>query len=257
MSAASQVPASSAGTHPTPAGIAAWPPLLRILTLVTVLGVLAGLYMGLGYAGTDITQGNVQRIFYIHMPSFFGAFIALSVTVIGGVQYLRTRRARWDALALAGAEVGLALTLINLITGAIWARPIWNTWWTWDPRLTSSAIMTLTYAAYLMLRSGIENPEQRRRFASVYGIVAIVTVIMTLVIIRIRPDTIHPAVIGPSAQNAQGTFELEATAGVGAALGINLLVWGLLVPVTLMWHRYRLQTEHDRVEALKADTIAG
>lgn len=257
MSAASQVPASSAGTHPTPAGIAAWPPLLRILTLVTVLGVLAGLYMGLGYAGTDIIQGNVQRIFYIHMPSFFGAFIALSVTVIGGVQYLRTRRARWDALALAGAEVGLALTLINLITGAIWARPIWNTWWTWDPRLTSSAIMTLTYAAYLMLRSGIENPEQRRRFASVYGIVAIVTVIMTLVIIRIRPDTIHPAVIGPSAQNAQGTFELEATAGVGAALGINLLVWGLLVPVTLMWHRYRLQTEHDRVEALKADTIAG
>lgn len=251
MSAASQVPASSAGTHPTPAGIAAWPPLLRILTLVTVLGVLAGLYMGLGYAGTDITQGNVQRIFYIHMPSFFGAFIALSVTVIGGVQYLRTRRARWDALALAGAEVGLALTLINLITGAIWARPIWNTWWTWDPRLTSSAIMTLTYAAYLMLRSGIENPEQRRRFASVYGIVAIVTVIMTLVIIRIRPDTIHPAVIGPSAQNAQGTFELQATAGVGAALGINMIIWGFLVPITLMWHRIRLEKKSEFVHNLR------
>jgi heme exporter protein C len=115
--------------------------------------------------------------------------------------------------------------------------------------------MTLTYAAYLMLRSGIENPEQRRRFASVYGIVAIVTVIMTLVIIRIRPDTIHPAVIGPSAQNAQGTLELEATAGVGAALGVNFIVWGLLLPVTLLWHRYRLQAEHDRVEALKADVI--
>lgn len=257
MSAVSPIPASSAGKHNAPTGIAAWPPLLRVLTLVTVLGVLAGLYMGLGYAGTDITQGDVQRIFYIHMPAFFGAFVALSVTVVGGIQYLRTRRPRWDALALAGAEVGLALTLVNLITGMIWARPIWNTWWTWDPRLTSSAIMTLTYAAYLMLRSGIENPEQRRRFASVYGIVAIVTVIMTLVIIRIRPDTIHPAVIGPSAQNAQGTFELEATAGVGAALGINLIVWGLLVPVTLVWHRYRLQAEQDRVEALKADVVAG
>ncbi len=257
MSAVSPIPASSAGKHNAPTGIAAWPPLLRVLTLVTVLGVLAGLYMGLGYAGTDITQGDVQRIFYIHMPAFFGAFVALSVTVVGGIQYLRTRRPRWDALALAGAEVGLALTLVNLITGMIWARPIWNTWWTWDPRLTSSAIMTLTYAAYLMLRSGIENPEQRRRFASVYGIVAIVTVIMTLVIIRIRPDTIHPAVIGPSAQNAQGTFELEATAGVGAALGINLIVWGLLVPVALVWHRYRLQLEQDRVEALKADVVAG
>jgi heme exporter protein C len=241
MSAVSGVPASSAGTQTTPSGIAAWPPLLRILTLVTILMVLAALYMGLGYAGTDVTQGDVQRIFYIHMPAFFGAFLALSLTVIGGIQYLRTRQPRWDALALAGAEVGLALTLVNLITGSVWARPIWNTWWTWDPRLTSSAIMTLTYAAYLMLRSGIENVEQRRRFASVYGIVAIVTVIMTLVIIRIRPDTIHPA----------------ATAGVGAVLGVNMIVWGLLVPVTLIWHRYRLQTEHDRVEALKAEVTTG
>lgn len=257
MSAVSGVPASSAGTQTTPSGIAAWPPLLRILTLVTILMVLAALYMGLGYAGTDVTQGDVQRIFYIHMPAFFGAFLALSLTVIGGIQYLRTRQPRWDALALAGAEVGLALTLVNLITGSVWARPIWNTWWTWDPRLTSSAIMTLTYAAYLMLRSGIENVEQRRRFASVYGIVAIVTVIMTLVIIRIRPDTIHPAVIGPSPQDAQGSFELAATAGVGAALGVNMIVWGLLVPVTLIWHRYRLQTEHDRVEALKAEVTTG
>jgi len=253
MSAVSGVPASSAGTQTTPAGIAAWPPLLRVLTLVTILMVLAALYMGLGYAGTDVTQGNVQRIFYIHMPAFFGAFLALSVTVVGGIQYLRTRQPRWDALALAGAEVGLALTLVNLITGSVWARPIWNTWWTWDPRLTSSAIMALTYAAYLMLRAGIENVEQRRRFASVYGIVAIVTVIMTLVIIRIRPDTIHPAVIGPSPQDAQGSFELAATPGVGAALGVNMIVWGLLVPVTLLWHRYRLQAEHDRVEALKAE----
>lgn len=258
MSAVSPIPASSAGKHNAPTGIAAWPPLLRILTLTAVLGVLAGLYMGLGYAGTDVTQGDVQRIFYIHMPAFFGAFVALSMTVIGGIQYLRTRRLRWDALALAGAEVGLALTLINLITGSIWARPIWNTWWTWDPRLTSSAIMTLTYAAYLMLRSGIENPEQRRRFAAVYGTLAFITVIIVLVITRIRPDTIHPVVIGPSVQTdtAQGAFEVAASQGVSRALMVNMPVWGVLVPVTLMWYRIRLENFAQRVQALKLKALS-
>jgi heme exporter protein C len=225
--------------------------ILLGLTALTVLAVAFGLYMALVYAGTDIDQGEVQRLFYIHVPSFFGAFTAFTATVIGGIQYLRTRDAKWDSLALAGVEVGLALSLVNLATGSVWARPIWNTWWTWDPRLTSAAIMALTYAAYLMLRSGIENPDTRRRFASVYGILAMTTVIITLVIIRIRPDTIHPAVIGPSAQNAQGTFELQATPGVGAAIAINMLFWLTLVPLVLMWWRIRLQNLADQVEKMK------
>jgi heme exporter protein C len=249
MSAVSNMPRMSVETsqtqaRPVPLG-------LKILTIVTVLAVAFGLYMALVYAGTDTMQGVVQRIFYIHMPSFFGAFTAFTATVIGGIQYLRTRNRKWDTLALAGVEVGLAMSLVNLTTGSIWARPIWNTWWTWDPRLTSAAIMALTYAAYLMLRNGIENPEQRRRFAAIYGILAITTVLATLIIIRIRPDTIHPAVIGASPQNAQGTFELEATSGVTAALLTNLPIWALLVPITLMWWRIRLQDLADRVEALK------
>ncbi|MBC7869336.1 MAG: cytochrome c biogenesis protein CcsA, partial [Chitinophagaceae bacterium] len=141
------------------------PRALTLLTIVTILAVAFGLVMALFYAGTDIDQGNIQRIFYIHMPSFFGAFSAFTAAVVGGVMYLRTRKVKWDTLALAGVEVGLALALVNLFTGAIWARPIWNTWWTWDARLTSAAVMALTYAAYLMLRNGIENGETRRRFA--------------------------------------------------------------------------------------------
>lgn len=225
---------------------------LLILTVVTIIATAIGLYMALGYAGTDIDQGDIQRIFYIHMPSFFGAFLAFGATVVGGIAYLRTRNPKWDTLAVAGVEVGLVMALINLITGSIWARPIWNTWWTWDPRLTSEAIMVLAYSAYLMLRNGIENEDQRRRFAAVYGILAFVTVIITLVIIRIRPDTIHPTVIGPSPQNAQGTFELQATSGVGAALGVNMLIWPLLIPITLMWYRIRLENYAQRVQALKA-----
>lgn len=245
------LPAASAETRRRPMA-------LTILTVLSVLGVAAGLYMALGYARTDLEQGDVQRIFYIHMPAFLGAFVSLLGTLVGGVMYLRTRNVKWDTLALAGVEVGIALGLINLITGMIWARPIWNTWWTWDPRLTSEAIMILTYAAYLMLRQGIENVEQRRRFAAVYGILAFITVIIVLVITRIRPDTIHPVVIGPSVQTsqAQGAFEVSATSGVTAALMTNMPVWALLVPITLMWYRIRLENVAQRIQALKLRALS-
>lgn len=230
------------------------PMALKILTGLTILSVGFSLWLALFFAGTDIEQGDVQRLFYIHMPSFFGAFTAFGGTVLGGLMYLRTRNEKWDRLAIAGVEVGLALALINLVTGSIWARPIWNTWWTWDPRLTSDAIMILTYAAYLMLRQGIDNPDTRRRFASVYGIIAFTTVILTLVIIRIRPDTIHPAVIGASPQNAEGTF--EATRGVVIALLPSLAIYTTLVPITLMWYRYRLENTLDALERKKIEVLS-
>jgi heme exporter protein C len=230
------------------------PRALSIFTIVTVFATVLGLYLALGYAATDGDQGNIQRIFYIHMPSFFGAFFAFIATVVGGIQYLRTRNVKWDSLALAGVEVGLALALVNLTTGSIWARPIWNTWWNWDPRLTSDAVMVLTYAAYLMLRAGVENPDTRRRFASIYGIVAIVTAILTLVIIRIVPETIHPTVIGASPQNAEGTPGITGT-GMVPTLLFNLVVWSTLIPITLMWHRIRLQNFTERVNALKIDLM--
>jgi heme exporter protein C len=229
------------------------PVWLAILTVITVLGLVASAYFGFVYAGQDARQGDVQRIFYIHMASFFGAFVAFAATVVGGIGYLVRRHPRWDALALAGVEVGLLLALINLVTGMIWARPIWNTWWTWDPRLVSDAIMCLTYAAYLMLRQGIDNPDTRRRFASIYGIFAFTTVIITLIIIRIRPDTIHPAVIGSSPQNAEGGFGL--TSSMITALIVNLIVWGALIPAALIAWRIRLEALVARVDALRARVV--
>ncbi|MEZ4670200.1 MAG: cytochrome c biogenesis protein CcsA [Anaerolineae bacterium] len=227
--------------------------ILIALTVVTVVLVAFGLYLALGYAPTEAAQGEVQRIFYIHLSAFAGAFIAFSATVVGGILYLRTRNVKWDTLALAGVEVGIALALMNLLTGMIWARPIWNTWWTWDPRLTSEAIMILTYAAYLMLRNGIENPEQKRRFVAVYGILAMTTVIAVLIITRIRPDTIHPVVIGPSPQNAEGGFEMSQR--IGMTIGINSFIWSIFVPLTLIWWRIRLENIAERVRSLKMQVM--
>jgi heme exporter protein C len=243
------------GEH-TQQGRTTTPRTLLILTVLALLGVAFGVYMALGFAGTDLEQGNVQRVFYIHMGAFFGAFVAFGATTLGGIQYLRSRDVRWDTLALAGVEVGLVLAIINIATGSIWARPIWNTWWNWDPRLTSAAIMILTYAAYLMLRAGIDNPEQRRRFASIYGVFAIATVILTLIIPRIVPSSIHPIVIGPVFNGTEafveGDFQLAATSGVAVALLINMAVWTLLVPIVLIWHRIRLENDAQRIHARKA-----
>ncbi len=250
MSVAQDMPVPLSDDTPT----AILPRTLTVLTGVTMVMVAIGLVMGLFFVGTDTTQGHVQRIFYIHMPSFIGAFLAFSGTVIGGVNYLRSRNLKWDTLAIAGVEVGLMLAIINLVTGSIWARPIWNTWWTWDPRLTSAAIMALTYSAYLMLRNGIENPETRHRFAAVYGIVAIVTALTTLLIIRVVPQTIHPAVVGPSPQDAEGGFNMSGNMAI--TLIFNMAVWGALVPVTLMWLRIRLQNKMELVHRRKLEILS-
>jgi heme exporter protein C len=235
------------------------PTPLLILTILSLIGVVIGLFMALGVSGRDLEQGDVQRLFHIHMAAFFGSFVAYGATTLGGILYLRTRQARWDTLALAGVEVGLALSLINIATGSIWARPIWNTWWNWDPRLTSAAVMILTYAAYLMLRAGIDNIEQRRRFAAVYGMFAIATVVLTLIIPRIVPSSIHPVVIGPVFNGTeafvQGDFALAATPGVGVTLAFHFLVWTLLLPITLMWHRIRLEDDAEQVRALRAQAL--
>lgn len=224
---------------------------LRLLSVAALAGFVVGAYYALVYAGMDELQGNVQRVFYFHVSAFSGGSIALALAVVGGIAYLRTRNPRWDRLALAGVEVGFFLSLITLITGMVWARPIWNTWWTWDPRLTSAAIMSLTYAAYLMLRGAIENPDKRRALAAVYGILAFGTVIFTFVIIRVRPDTIHPTVIGSSAQNAQGGFAMADS--MKSALGVNSAVWCLLIAPALVWWRIRLESVYERAAQLRAE----
>jgi heme exporter protein C len=198
-------------------------------------GFGVGLYLALVGAPTDRLQGEVQRIFYLHLASFVGAFVGFISAVIGGIAYLRTRQMRWDWLAHAGVEVGLVLAAVNVLTGAIYARPIVNSWWTWDPKLTAVTIMALTYTAYLMLRQGIENPDRRRLFASVYGIFAFVTVINTFMVIRLRPDTLHEVMFAPDA----GLSALPEP--MQTALFANMIIWGgLIAPVLMAW-RIRLE----------------
>lgn len=223
---------------------------LGLLSLIALIGILTGLYFALFYAEMDSAQGDVQRIFYLHLPTFFGAAFGFGCALVCGIAYLITRDDKWDAISLSAIEIGLVLSIVTLVNGSIWARPTWNTWWINSPRMVSTLIMALTYAAYLLLRQGIALPEHRRKFAAIYAILAFSTVIFTVVIVRLRSDGIHPVVIGSSSQNAQGGFAM--TNKMQTTLFINMGVWVLLVTPTLIWWRVRLEQFREQVTSFIA-----
>lgn len=165
----------------------------RFLIPLAAVGIIGGLYMAFIFAPTEATMGHVQRIFYFHVPSAWVGFFAFFVTFLGGILYLWKRDLRWDRLALSSAEIGVVFMSAAIITGSIWARPVWNTWWTWDPRLTLSAVVWMIYVAYLMLRAMVEDPHRRARLASVFGIAGFASVPLDFFAIRWW-RTIHPVI---------------------------------------------------------------
>lgn len=145
------------------------------------------------YAPIESQLGVIQKIFYIHLPLAWWAFISFLTTCISGILYLWRHRSFWDALAGAAAEIGWVFCTLTLITGSIWARSSWNTWWTWDPRLTTALILWFLYAGYLLLRN-MDLPETRRAtLCAVVGIVAFIDVPLVFLSARLW-RSIHPAV---------------------------------------------------------------
>jgi len=174
---------------------------LRLSTGLLVplyLLVALSLYGAFLYAPTEAEMGAVQRIFYFHVGAAWNAFLAFFGVFLGGVLYLVTRRQIWDELAVAFCEVGIIFTTIVLVTGSIWAKPIWNTWWAWgDPRLMTTMVLWFIYVAYLMLRSSLPEGERRSKYCAVFGIIGFLDVPVVWVSIRLW-RTIHPVVITSS-----------------------------------------------------------
>jgi len=166
---------------------------------------------------------------------------------VAGVAYLVTKNMKWDVVELSAVEISLVFFSVTIVLGSIWAYPAWNTWWTWDPRLTSAAILELVYLAYLMLRQGIEDPERRARFGAVYTLIGAVSVPITFFSIRLF-RTIHPVVIGASDAGAQGSFSM--TPGMLQTMFFCLFAFSIIF-VTLLWHRIRLAQMQQKVEELK------
>lgn len=148
----------------------------KILLGVSTVLMLAALYMVFIFVPTDAETGIVQRIFYFHVPLAWIAFLAFFIVFGCSIMYLWKRDKKWDVLASSSAEVGLVFTTLFLLTGSIWAKPIWGVWWTWDSRLTSSLILWLIYIAYFIVRSYISEEQRRARFAAIVGIIGFIDV---------------------------------------------------------------------------------
>jgi len=225
------------------------PAVLTALTVFTALMLLAASYMAFIYAPTEVTMGAVQRIFYFHVGAAWAGALAFGVTVYAGIRYLIHADHQWDVLGACSVEVGLALITITLTSGPVWAQFAWGKPWTWDPKLTASAVMWLSYAAYLMLRQGIEDPGRRARFGAIYGIIAFASVIMTYFGVRFASATIHPVIIGPSASTP--TTDIGMTPPMLVAMMFAFVTFSF-VYATLLWHRIRLANLADRVNRLKS-----
>src|SRR5687767_14259330 len=147
-----------------------------ILALIVMFSMGAALYAALLYAPTERIQGDVQRIFYFHVPLAWTSYLAFFVVFVTSCAYLLRRAPLMDAIARSSAEVGLLLTTLMLITGSLWARPIWGTWWSWDARLTTTLLLWFIYVGYLMLRSSVDDEEKAVRYAAVIGIVGAIDI---------------------------------------------------------------------------------
>ena len=212
-----------------------------VLALASAVAVLTALGMVFLYAPREATMGDVQRIFYFHVSSAWVGFFGFFVTFLAGILYLIRGERRWDILALSSVEVGLTFITMAVITGSLWARPVWGTYWTWEPRLTISAVQLLIYIAYGMLRRAVEGPERQARFAAVYGIVAFVTVPLSWFAIRWW-RTIHPEILSGG--------DMALTPRMVQTLLVSLAAFSLLY-ATLLRQRIRLERFADALAALK------
>lgn len=165
--------------------------MIEGLGAMTFLAMLFSLYMIFLYVPTDQEQGLIQRIFYFHVPLAWVASLAFFVVFAASIAYLLGRDRKWDALAASSAEIGVIFCSLVLITGAIWAKRAWNTWWTWDPRLTTTLVLWFIYVAYLMLRSFSAHEDRGARVAAVFGIVGFIDVPLVYLVIH-WGRTIHP-----------------------------------------------------------------
>lgn len=212
-----------------------------VLAILSAVSFLGALWMVFAYAPREATMGDVQRIFYFHVASAWVGFFGFFVTFAAGIGYLTRANRRWDIVAHASAQVGLAFITMTVLTGMLWAKPAWGVYWTWEPRLTISAVQWLLYVAYAMLRGSVMSPEREARFAAVYGIVAFITVPLSWFAIRWW-RTIHPQIV--SSEGMAITPRMLTT--LFASLAAFTLVYA-----TLLRQRIRLANARDRLESLR------
>jgi heme exporter protein C len=221
----------------------------NILAAALVFLLLAAAaYASFFIAPTDAKQGLIYRILFLHVSSAWTGLTAFLIGFVGNLLYVWKRQPRWDWLGVSAVEVGLAFTTVVLVTGPIWAHPVWGIWWTWDARLTSTFIMWLLYVSYLLLRTLVEEPDRRALFSALFGIFAFLDVPLVFGSIRWwRTQHPQPIVMG------------GADSGMDPVMfRVLMFAWlAMLALMTLLLRqRYRLEAMRSELETMRHELEA-
>jgi len=221
------------------------------MLFITMLAALAMIFF---YAPIESEMGIVQKIFYVHVPLAWNAFLGFAMVFYYSFRYLSTRNPRYDRRALSAAEVGVLFTTLVLITGPIWAKPVWGIWWTWDARLTLTLVLWLIYVGYLMLRRYIESPERRAVLAAVVGITGFIDVPLVYFAIRWwRTQHPQPVIAGGEDSGLDPAMAATLWVSVAAFTFLFLALFGRRLDVEV--ERSRRETERDAAEAAHAQGV--
>ncbi len=249
---------SSRGNAVSPSGAKKarqMPALAPWLGVATLVLMVASLFMVFEYVPTEAEQGIVQRIFYFHVPCAWVAFAAFGLVAISGAFYLWLGDQIWDDLGYASAEIGMVFCTLVLITGSLWAKPIWGAWWTWDSRLTTTFILWLLYGGYLMLRAMADDTPEVARFGAVVGIVAALDVPVIIVSVRLW-RTIHPAVL-VTRQGGHGLEDPRMVATLLVATVAFTVMFAWLLMLRFAQLRLRTRMKELRRKLALAEASAG
>jgi heme exporter protein C len=225
------------------------PVALKILNVLSLGLFLAALAMVFLYAPLEVTMNYVQKIFYFHIANAWVGMLGFVAAAVAGVIYLVKHDLKWDIIEVSAVEISLVFFLVAILAGSIWARPSWGTYWTWEPRLTTAAILELVYIACLLLRQGIDDPDRRARFSAVYTLIGSISVPLTFFSIRLF-RTIHPVILGTGSASSQGSFDMSPKMLVTMFFSLGAFS---VIFVTLFWHRIRLGQLSQMVDQRKME----
>ena len=213
----------------------------RLLNAASAVVMAVALFLVFLVAPREAVMGDVQRIFYFHVSAAWVGYLALLVAALASLRYLLRRGRRWDAVAHSSVEIGLVFITGGILSGSMWAKSTWGVWWTWEPRLTTSAVLWVIYASYLTLRRTIEEQERRARLAAVYAVAGFVAVPVNFMAIRWW-RTVHPLIFD------------RAGAHLAPVMLVTLIfcvITFTLLYFSLLSLRLRLQSMADQVQRLK------
>lgn len=206
------------------------------------LAMVVALWMMFAWVPTDINQGVVQRILYIHVPVAWVSMVAIVGVAFASILYLKTKNEKWDRLAVSMAEVGVMFGAIMLISGMVWAKPVWEVWWTGEAKLTTALILFFIYVAYLMFRAYFPPGDQRMRLAAIIAIIGAIDTPIIYYASVLWQEAHPPLVVGPVAQE-----ENLVAAEIGLTLLVSVIAFTLLF-FSLMTARIglaRIETEYE------------